>query len=104
MNVFDRYASFRGNGKIDIVPFISIRNKTTDKYITFKKQKMRLDKISYDYYGDCDYSWLIMQANPEYGSIENFIPDGVVLRIPFPLDETINLYLNDIISYKELNY
>mgnify|MGYP003306010287 CR=1 FL=1 len=63
---------------------------------------MRLDKISYDFYQTPDYAWLIMQANPEYGSIENFIPDGVILRIPFPLEETINLYLNDITTYKEL--
>ena len=44
-----------------------------------------------------------MLANPEYGSIENFIQDGVVLRIPYPLDETLNRYLNDINTYKELN-
>jgi hypothetical protein len=44
-----------------------------------------------------------MQANPEYGSIENLIPNEVVLRIPFPLEETINDYINDCISYQELN-
>jgi hypothetical protein len=44
-----------------------------------------------------------MQANPEYGSIENLIPDGVVLRVPFPLDETLSLYLDDITAYNELN-
>jgi hypothetical protein len=54
-------------------------------------------------YGSPDYAWLIMQANPEYGSIENFIPDGVTLRIPFPLDVTINNYLDDIKTYNELN-
>jgi hypothetical protein len=43
-----------------------------------------------------------MQANPEYGSIENFISDGVVLRIPYPLEETINTYLTDITNYNEL--
>ena len=45
-----------------------------------------------------------MQANPEHGSIENFIPDGVTLRVPYPLEETINTYLEDIKKYKELNY
>lgn len=103
MSFFDRYAPFKENGKFGIVPFIEIRKKNTDKYILFKKQTMRLDKLSYEYYNDCDYGWLIMQANPEYGSIENFIPDGVVLRIPYPLAETLNIYLSDITSYKELN-
>jgi hypothetical protein len=103
MSFFDRYSSFRNGSKIGMVPFIPIRNKSTDKKIIYRKKTMRLDKLSYDYYGDCDYAWLIMQSNPEYGSIESFIPDGVVFRIPFPLDETINLYSNDIISFKELN-
>ncbi len=100
---FDRYANFKGNGTMGIVPYIEITNKKSDKRIIFNKKSMRLDRISYDYYGSPDYAWLIMQANPEYGSIENFIPDGVVLRIPYPLEETINKYLTDIINYNELN-
>jgi hypothetical protein len=64
---------------------------------------MRLDKISYDNYDSPDYAWLIMLSNPEYGSIENFIPDGVVLRIPYPLNETLNTYLDDINKYKKLH-
>ena len=103
MKDFDRYSPFKANGKVGVVPFVQIRQKESDKHIQFNKRTMRLDKLSYEYYETPDYGWLIMQANPEYGSIENFIPDGVVLRIPFPLEETINIYLNDIISYKELN-
>ena len=103
MSIFDRYSMFKSNGKIEIVPFVSIVNKKTDKKIVFNKKTMRFDKLSYKYYGSPDYAWLIMLANPEYGSIENFIQDGVVLRIPYPLDETLNRYLNDINTYKELN-
>jgi hypothetical protein len=104
MSYFDRYSPFKINGQVEIVPFIEIQKKGTDKYIKFNSQTMRLDKISYEYYNDPDYAWLIMQANPEYGSMENLIPNGCILRIPFPLDETINIYLNDIVAYKELNY
>lgn len=103
MNYFDRYATFKANGKVEIVPYVDIAKKDSDKFIKYNKKTMRLDRLSYDYYGIPDFAWLIMQANPEHGSIESFIPDGVILRIPFPLDETINLYLNDIISFKELN-
>ena len=102
METFNRYTPFNSNGKIGIVPYIKIRKKNSDKYIKFDKKTMRLDKISYDYYKNPDYAWLIMQANPEYGSIENFIPDGVVLRIPYPLEETINIYLTDITNYNEM--
>lgn len=103
MKDFDRYSQFKSDGKISIVPFINIRVKNTDKYVQFNYKTMRLDKLSYEYYNSCDYGWLILQANPEYGSIENFIPNGSILRIPYPLEETINLYLNDISKYKELN-
>lgn len=103
MNSFDRYSMFKANGKVGIVPFIKIPKKNSDKYIIFKKKSTRLDKVSYDYYGNPDYAWLIMQANPEHGSIENFIPDGISLRIPFPLEETLNTYINDITSYNEIN-
>lgn len=103
MSNFDRYAPFKANGKMGVVPFIEIPMKGTDKYIKYNKRTMRFDRLSYEYYGDPNYGWLILQANPSLGSIEDFIPDGVVLRIPAPLDETLNTYLNDIITYKEIN-
>lgn len=103
MSVFDRYSMFKADGKVGIVPFVPIAKKSSDKKIVFNKKMMRFDKLSYKYYNSPDYAWLIMLANPEYGSIENFIPDGVVLRIPYPLDETLNAYLNDINAYNELN-
>ena len=99
---FDRYASFKTNGQIGIVPFISINKKSTDRYVIYDKRKVRLDKLSYEYYNSPDYAWLIMQANPEYGSIENLIPNGVTLRIPYPLQETLNAYISGINNYREL--
>lgn len=103
MSDFDRYSMFKANGKMQIVPFVEIRKKPSDREILYSKSRMRLDRVSYDNYEDPDFAWLIMQANPEYGSIENLIPDGVVLRVPFPLDETLSLYLDDITAYNELN-
>ena len=43
-----------------------------------------------------------MMANPEYGSLEFNIPDGAVLRIPYPLNITIENYNNAIEIYKQL--
>ena len=103
MSYFDRYSLFKKNGKIEMVPFIEITEKNSDKYIIFDKNTMRLDRISYKYYNSPDYVWLILQANPEYGSIENFIPNGVRLRIPYPLDITIGDYINNVKKYKEIN-
>lgn len=103
MSNFDRYSPFRNNGQIDFVPFIKIRKKSSDKYIRYDKKTMRFDRLSSQYYDSPDFAWLILQANPELGSIENFITDGSIIRIPFPLDDTLNIYLNDINTFKELN-
>ena len=101
MVTFDRYSAFREGNSIGIVPFGEIPEKNTDIKIIYEKGKMRLDQISYQYYGNSDYAWLIMQANPQYGSLEFNIPDGVELRIPYPLDISINDYQKSIENYKK---
>lgn len=103
MNIFDRYAPFKINGKYEIVPFIPIRKKKSDKYVVYNSKSNNLDKISYEYYESPDYTWLILQANPELSSIEHLIPNGTLIRVPYPLSDTLNSYLNDIIKYKEIN-
>lgn len=100
---FDRYEQFRKDGKIEIVPFGEIPAKDSDFYERYEKGNTRLDQLSYKYYKSPDYAWLIMQANPEYGSIEYRIPDGVTLRIPFPLGTSIQDYQNSIDSYYKRN-
>ena len=79
MASYDRYRKFRIDGEIKIVPFCKIPKKNTDFY-----------------------AWLIMQANPEYGSMEFEIPDGVMLRIPYPLDDAISSYEQGINRYNDL--
>ena len=103
MHYYDRYESFRSDGNIDIVPFIEIDNTSTDIVITFRKSTMRMDTLSYKYYGDPNYGWLILQANPQYGSLEFSIPDGVPLRIPYPLSTAKTRYENRIQKYKNEN-
>ena len=99
---YDRYNKFRMNGNIKLVPFIPIKKKSTDLYDYYIEGKTRLDLLSYQYYQNSDYDWLIMQANPEYGSLEFKIPDGAKLRIPYPLDSTITQYNSDIDTYNTL--
>ena len=101
MATFDRYSSFRKNGMIEIVPFGEIPEKISDKKIIYKKGEMRLDQISYQYYDNSDYAWLIMQANPQYGSLEFNIPDNVELRIPYPLDITLTDYQTSLENYNK---
>ena len=100
---YDRYNMFRADGDTMIVPFIPIPVKDSDYYEIYEKGKTRLDILSYQYYKDPDYAWLIMQANPQYGSIEYFIPDGAQIRIPYPLSVTLSKYEDDIEKYKDIN-
>lgn len=100
---YDRYTNFRVDGEIKIVPFITIAKKSTDFFEVYRKNDTRLDKLSYDYYGDPGYGWLILQANPEYGSMEHSIPDGVTLRIPYPLNDTLSQYNESVAEYYAIN-
>ena len=89
---YDRYNSFRIDGTITKIPSIRIDTYNTDLYIIFDKNRMRLDSLSYKYYGDANYAWLLMMANPQYGSMEFDIPDKVMFRIPYPLDSALLRY------------
>ena len=98
-NYFNRYDFFIQDGNYRIVPGIEIPIKGTDKYIQYKKNKDRLDKISQDYYGTPLFGWLILQANPLAGSVEFEISDNFMLRIPFPLITTLQDYKRNVELY-----
>jgi len=99
---YDRYSKVRLNGKIGIVPHIEIPKIDSDYYEVYERGKTRLDNLSYKYYKDTNYDWLIMLANPEYGSMEFNIPDGAQIRIPYPLQGVIQYYNNAIDNYNRL--
>jgi hypothetical protein len=100
---YDRYKNFRNtDGTISSVPFIKIPKRNTDIYVLYELGKTRMDILSYDKYGDSSYGWLILQANPEYGSYEFEIPDGVTIRVPYPLNDVLKRYDEDYKTYKNL--
>lgn len=92
MSYYDRYQKLRTNGKVNIMPNVTIETEGSDLTILFNKNKMRFDSLSYKYYGDPNYGWLILLANAKYGSLEFNIPNGVELRIPYPLNSAIGRY------------
>jgi len=97
---YNRYEEFEVDGNFQIVPGIEIPIKSTDKYITYKKGKTRLDKLSNEFYNTPVFGWLILLANPLSGSIEFQIPDNFTLRIPLPLVATLQDYQREIELYK----
>lgn len=102
MASYDRYTQFRQDGSISIVPFGIVPRKDTDYYEVYRRGQTRLDILSYEYYNDSNYGWLIMQANPQYGSIEFDIPDMSTIRIPYPLSQSLQDYRASIEEYNKL--
>ena len=68
---YNRYSKFTRNGNIALVPFIKIPVKQTDYYDFYRKGQTRLDRLSYKYYGDPNFGWLILQANPSCGGLNS---------------------------------
>jgi hypothetical protein len=99
---YNRYESFMSNGSYKKVPFIEIPVRGTDCYAFYEVGKTRLDLLSYQYYNDPNYGWLILQANPSLGSLEFKIENGSKIRIPYPLEQAIQGYENDIAKYVKL--
>lgn len=99
---YKRYNSFTLNGSYKKVPFIEIPVRASDCYAFYEVGKTRLDLLSYQYYNNPNYGWLILQANPQYGSLEFKIENGSKIRIPYPLEQVIQGYENDITKYVKL--
>lgn len=90
---YNRYSKFTKDSQVSArVPFVEIDTARSDLFITFDKSRMRADLLSYKYYGDPQYGWLILQANPSYGGFEFSIPDGVTYRIPYPIESALGRY------------
>ena len=100
MDYYDRYSAFRSNGKVGYIPNLKIESASSDLYITYDRNKMRFDSLSYKYYGDANFAWLILMANPQYGSLEFKVPNGVKLRIPYPINSAIARYEKSVSESK----
>ena len=88
---YDRYRDFKKDGKVLTMPFIKLPTKSSDRRV-LTDNKTRFDKLSQQYYGNPYHGWLILQANPQFGGLENNIYDGAVLIIPFPLIPSLQDY------------
>ena len=99
---YSRYSSFMNGANYTKVPFVGVPSCQTDRWTIYKVGETRLDLLSYQYYDDPNYGWLILQANPDVGALEFQIQDGTRLRIPYPLATALQGYENEIERYKRL--
>lgn len=82
------YKFLKTNDSLADMPAVKIKNRKTDKFITYNKNLMRLDFIAGEIYQDETLWRILMWANPEY-ALEFDIPDNTVIRIPFPINDVI---------------
>jgi phage tail protein X len=102
MAYYDRYKNFRVDGAVKHpLPFFAIDYGGSDISLFFDRRTMRLDTLSYKYYGDPNYAWLILNANPGLPPYEYLIDDGSPIRIPYPLSDAIARYERSITRYME---
>lgn len=102
-NYFDRYKDFRENGEVKPLPRIIIQALSTDKTYVYKQGVTRLDKLSDKYYNNSYHGYLIMQANSQWGGMEWDIPDGELIRIPFPFESALERYNAAVKLHKTIN-
>ncbi len=101
MEAYDIYREFRKNNDITFYPNIVIPESETDIFVSYEKGA-RLDKFANDYYNNPSDYKLILMANPKF-TYEFDIPNGEIIRIPFPKDSAIIRYLTAVKKYKKLN-
>jgi hypothetical protein len=92
MQFYNRYQTFLVEGQQTTVPFVTMPKRSSDQSYIYKKNRSRLDKISFEKYGTPTFGWLIMMANPKYGGLEWNIKDGDPITIPFPLVQALQDY------------
>ena len=99
---YNRYGRVSESGRVEILPYLKIDTRSTDKYEQYILGITRFDLLSYKYYQDANYDWLILLANPELANLEFAIEDGSIIRIPFPLEISLDNFENKLESFKNL--
>jgi hypothetical protein len=46
--------------------------------------------------------WLILAANPQFGGLEFNIPDMTLIKVPYPYENAVQRYSEQINKYKQL--
>ena len=74
------------NGTTDAMPFVNLATNSSDKFEYWNTEFSRLDKLAQKYYWNPFYDFLILYGNKIYLN-EFDIPDGALIRIPFPFQK-----------------
>lgn len=89
------------NGTSFNMPPVEVEKRTTDKSVLYDKNLTRLDRLAGDIYEDETLWKIILWANPEY-ECEYDIPDGTVIRIPWPKNDAVSEVITKIVNRKNI--
>ena len=101
---FNRYSQVSKEGEVGFPPVTRYIPMPSDKEELWKLNMSRMDLISFKYYNDPNYDWLILWANYLLPKLEFEIPDHTYLTIPFPLEDALAQYKQGIETHKQLYY
>ena len=99
---YDRYEIQKnGDGTITMLPFVPISESSSDLSEVWVLGRSRLDKLALKYYNNPFYDFFILYANPKY--VDQFdIPNGALIRIPFPIERVKLEYESFLTKNKEI--
>lgn len=98
---YDRYEIQKNtDGTIDMLPFFPISQSDSDLSEVWNLGRSRMDKLALKYYNNPFYDFFILMANPDFAD-QFEIPDGTLIRIPFPIDRVKLEYETFLRKYKE---
>ena len=100
----NRYSQVSKEGEVGFPPVTRYHPMPSDKEELWISNVSRMDLISFKYYGNANYDWLILWANYLLPKLEFEIPDHTYITIPFPLEDALAQYKNGIESYGQWYY
>ena len=86
----DRYqfTARTNEDKLKTTKYPVYEKQPTDRYILTRTGD-RLDMLANEFYKDPRFWWVIADAN-NLGKGSLSVPDGLQIRIPFPIDDLLN--------------
>lgn len=98
---YNIYTPFRLNEKLTDIPFVKLPTKSTDLTHVWNKLSDRMDTVSEQFYSNPFGGKFILMANATICKNEDEIPDGTILVIPFPYNDALQRWLNQVEKLKQ---
>jgi hypothetical protein len=99
MEGINRYSKVSFDGTSKTMPYVKIPVRSSDKSIIWNKNTHKLDDLSYKYYGIGSEGWIIIQANPQFGTDEYDFPNGALIRIPYPYNAVEQSFKDELARF-----